>query len=676
MMDISEAREILKHIPCASLNYQEWTNVGAALHKEGLPCSLWDEWSQTDGSRYHAGECERKWRTFGNYAGTEVTMGTVYHMAVEYGYDPTAGKRTYGWDDVITFDGEPIDTSGWQREDTKPLTPPPTKDSFSPAKEASDYISALFEPEEKVCYITTAYQDEDGKYKPYGKTSSRTAKQLLDSIKKHPDDITLTFGDYTDAAGVWICFNPMDGEGRSNKNVTSYRYALVESDTQDIDTQYQIIQDLRLPVKMLVHSGGKSLHAIVNIGAVDYKQYQERVDFLYTVCRKHGLVVDTQDKNPSRLSRFPGFRRGEKLQYIVDRNMGLSDFVEWQHYIEDEMVEPLQVQNLAQIWDNMPPIKPELIEGILRQGHKMLLVSSSKAGKTFALVELAISIAEGRRWLGFRCKQGPVLYLNMELDEASFDDRIKKVYDKMELTNPHRENIDIVHLRGKVEVLDKLIPQITRTMKAREYAAVILDPTYKLGIGDENAAEAVIKFTNAIDRIANAGASVIYAHHHSKGAQGAKASMDRASGSGVFARDADALLDMIELRIPKERMDEAKAEYGEKVTAWRLEATLREFPRIEPVNLFFSYPLHELDAREILTEANLEENERSMENGREIGSLAKSAKKADMKAKVYEAVNRDVEFDGKRKTYKQYADEFGVSEKTIKRYMSEWDEDI
>ena len=676
MMDINEAREILRHIPCGSLNYQEWTNVGAALHKEGLPCSLWDEWSASDPARYHAGECEKKWRTFGNYAGTEVTMGTVYHMAVEYGYDPTAGKKTYSWDDVITYDGEPIDTSGWQKEDTKPMVPPPTKDAFSPAKEASDYISALFEPEEKVCYITTAYQDEDGKWKPYGKTSSRTAKQLLDSIKKHPDDITLTFGDYIDAAGVWICFNPMDGEGRSNKNVTSYRYALVESDTQDIDTQYQIIQDLRLPVKVLVHSGGKSLHAIVNIGAVDYKQYQERVDFLYTVCRKHGLVVDTQDKNPSRLSRFPGFRRGEKLQYIVDRDMGLSDWVEWSHYIEDEMVEPLQVQNLAEIWENMPQIKPELIEGILRQGHKMLLVSSSKAGKTFALVELAIAIAEGRRWLGFRCKQGPVLYLNMELDEASFDDRMRKVYEKMELTNSHRENIDIVHLRGKVEVLDKLIPQITRTMKAKNYAAVILDPTYKLGIGDENAAEAVIRFTNAIDRIANAGASVIYAHHHSKGAQGAKASMDRASGSGVFARDADALLDMIELRIPKERLDEVKAEYGEKVTAWRLEATLREFPRIEPVNLFFSYPLHELDAKEILTEANLEENERSMENGREIGSLAKTAKKADMKARLYDAVNRDIEFDGKRKTYRQYADEFGVSEKTIKRYMSEWEEDI
>ena len=674
MMDIEEARALLRHIPCGSISYQEWMNVGAALHKEGLPCELWDEWSASDSGRYHAGECEKKWRTFGNYAGREATMGSVYHMAEEFGWTPAQGMKTYGWDDVVTYDGEPIDTSGWQKEDTKPM--PPIPDGYNAAKDVTDYISALFEPEEKVCYINTAYQDEDGKWKPYGKTSSRTAKQLLDSVKKHPEDITLTFGDYTKEAGVWICFNPMDGEGRTNKNVTSYRYALVESDTQDIETQYQIIQDLKLPVKVLVHSGGKSLHAIVNVGAVDYKQYQERVDYLYTVCRRRGLVVDTADKNPARLSRMPGFKRGDRWQYIVGRDMGLSDFVEWQHYIEDELVEPLTVTNLGEIWDSMPPLKPELIEGILRQGHKMLLVSSSKAGKTFALIELAIAIAEGRRWIGFRCKQGRVLYLNMELDEASFDDRMKKVYEALEITQKHPENIDIVHLRGKIEKLDKLVPQINRTLKAKEYAAVILDPTYKLGIGDENAADSVTLFCNSIDKIANSGVSVIYAHHHSKGAQGNKASMDRASGSGVFARDADALLDMIELRIPPEVTEQAKAEYGEKVTAWRMDATLREFQRIEPVNLFFSYPLHEVDALNLLDEANLEENERSMENGREMGALAKKARKIDNKARLLELIGRDEEFSGQRKTYREYADEMGVSEKTIKRYMSELKEDI
>ena len=672
MMDISEAREMLRQIPCSQLSYQEWTNVGMALHHEGLPCGLWDEWSQND-KRYHAGECEKKWQTFGN-GNKLVTMGTVFHMAQEFGWNPAGSMKTYGWDDMITTDEEKA--AGWHREDTN-MTVPPIAEGYNPVRDVTDYLSALFEPEEKVCVVVTASQDDDGKWRPYGGSSSRSCKQLLDSLKKPTQSpLTDTFGTTNPDSGVWVCFNPMDGTGRRNVNVTSYRYALVESDTQDIDTQYAILQDLKLPIRMLVHSGGKSLHAIVHIGAVDYKQYQERVDYLYTVCRRHGLDVDTQDKNPSRLSRMPGFMRGEKRQYIVDRNIGFTDFVEWQHYIEDEMVEPLKVDNLADIWNDMPPLKPELIEGILRQGHKMLLVSSSKAGKTFALIELAVAIAEGRRWIGFRCKQGRVLYLNMELDEASFDDRVKRVYEALDITTTHMENIDIVHLRGKIERLDKLIPQITRAMKGRGYAAVILDPTYKLGIGDENAADSVTVFCNAIDKIANAGASVIYAHHHSKGAQGAKASMDRASGSGVFARDADALLDMIELRIPKEREAEAREEYGEKCTAWRLDATLREFQRIEPVNLFFSYPLHEIDATGILADANLEENERSMENGREMGSLAKAAKKQDTKQRLLEAINRDEEMTGKKKTNRLYADEFGVSERTIIRYIRELEGDV
>ena len=39
-MEVTEARELLRHIPCSSCSHQEWVNVGMALHKEGLPCDL------------------------------------------------------------------------------------------------------------------------------------------------------------------------------------------------------------------------------------------------------------------------------------------------------------------------------------------------------------------------------------------------------------------------------------------------------------------------------------------------------------------------------------------------------------------------------------------------------------------------------------------------------------
>ena len=55
-------------------------------------------------------------------------------------------------------------------------------------------------------------------------------------------------------------------------------------------------------------------------------------------------------------------------------------------------------ENMADSWDSLPPLADPLIDGVLRQGHKMLLAGPSKAGKSFALIELCICIAEGRPW--------------------------------------------------------------------------------------------------------------------------------------------------------------------------------------------------------------------------------------------------------------------------------------
>jgi hypothetical protein len=67
-------------------------------------------------------------------------------------------------------------------------------------------------------------------------------------------------------------------------------------------------------------------------------------------------------------------------------------------------------------------------------------------------------------------------------------------------------------------------------------------------MGDENNATDMAQFTYVFDKICHkTGCTFVYSHHHSKGAQGFKRAMDRASGSGVFARDADAQVDMIQL---------------------------------------------------------------------------------------------------------------------------------
>ena len=211
----------------------------------------------------------------------------------------------------------------------------------------------------------------------------------------------------------------------------------------DLEKQNAIIRELELPVACLVYSGGKSIHAIVHIDAADYHEYRKRVDYLYTICKKNGLEVDQQNKNPSRLSRMPGVTRNGKKQFLIDTNIGKASWNEWQEWIEsvnDDLPEP---ERLEDYWDNLPDLAPPLIDGVLRQGHKMLIAGPSKAGKSFALIEMCIAIAEGMKWFGWPCTQGKVMYVNLELDRASCLHRFKDVYQELHIAPRGLKNIDI-----------------------------------------------------------------------------------------------------------------------------------------------------------------------------------------------------------------------------------------
>ena len=94
----------LNSLDVSAMSYQEWISVGMALHSEGYDCSVWDAWSRND-TRYRAGECERKWLTFGNCP-TPVTGGTIVRMAQERGWKGYGEDGIMSWDDIIEDDGD------------------------------------------------------------------------------------------------------------------------------------------------------------------------------------------------------------------------------------------------------------------------------------------------------------------------------------------------------------------------------------------------------------------------------------------------------------------------------------------------------------------------------------------------------------------------------------------
>lgn len=710
--------EILEYIDPSTCSYQEWINVGMALKHEGYTVSDWDMWSMKDVNRYHSGECAKKWATFQG-SSAPVTAGTIIQMAKENGYHYENVSAELDWDSEIGSKDElvVVDRNWLERSEIH------IPEQWNPTEQIITYLETLFEPDENVGYVTESWE-HDGKFLPSKGCYDRTAGQLIKELYQCKGDIGSVLGDYNSEVGAWIRFNPLDGKGVKNENVTEFRYALVESDTMDISAQKAIITELELPVAALVYSGKKSLHAIVKIDASTYEEYKKRVDYLYNVCNKNGLKLDIQNRNPSRLSRMPGVMRNDKKQYLLDTNIGKENWNEWREWIEsvnDDLPDP---ESMADVWDNLPELAPPLIDGVLRQGHKMLIAGPSKAGKSYALIELCCAIAEGKKWLEWNCTQGKVMYVNLELDRASCLHRFKDVYTALGIAPDNLSNIDIWNLRGRSVPMDKLAPKLIRRASKKNYIAIIIDPIYKVITGDENSADQMLYFCNQFDKVCTElGCAVIYCHHHSKGAQGGKRSMDRASGSGVFARDPDALIDLVELELNDDILKQEKNKAVCKVcegwlykydklyhasqddlcsetqmlalcreylendayecviedvgkarktvesrSAWRIEGTLREFPKFAPVNLWFKYPVHNIDNIGVLKDI-------AVDDGMPMWKKNFLKKKTDAERKNERKNSLETAFEAcgidDKVTVKAMAEYMGVTEKTVRNRLKE-----
>ena len=238
---MTDIQRILNAIPAAETTYDEWLRIGMALKHEGEDVSVWDEWSRND-VRYHAGECQRKWASIGS-SSNPVSAATIVQIAKEHGYSPKPyeGDGVMDWNDTILYDGD----------DFESVTAP---DEWKPEEQLIHYLETLFDRDDFVGYVTNdVWQDKDGRWVPSKGVFDRTAGQLIDSIRKHPGDLGATIGDWKPEVGAWIRFNPVDGEGIKNENVTAFRYALVESDTMPLSNQDAMYRKLELPVRIWRH---------------------------------------------------------------------------------------------------------------------------------------------------------------------------------------------------------------------------------------------------------------------------------------------------------------------------------------------------------------------------------------------------------------------------------------
>lgn len=224
---------------------------------------------------------------------------------------------------------------------------------------------------------------------------------------------------------------------------------------------------------------------------------------------------------------------------------------------------------------------PQLVRGLLHQGSKFVLVGGSKSYKTWTLLDLAMSVSHGLDWLGHRTAYGKVLYINFEIQDYAWRERIKAI-TKAKGIRLKENAVKIWNLRGHGASSRRRLPQIIERTAEEGYGLIILDPIYKLyGDADENKAGDVANVLNGMEELAEkTGAAVAYGAHFSKGNQSGKESIDRISGSGVFARDPDSILVMTP---------------HETEGAFTIEATLRNFAPMPAFCVRWQFPLFHRD---------------------------------------------------------------------------------
>jgi hypothetical protein len=142
----------------------------------------------------------------------------------------------------------------------------------------------------------------------------------------------------SDHENIWFLCNPVDGQWkeverlksqynptgrtrRAEENVTSFRYAVIESDEAPRHLWLKALARLPLPIASVVDSGGSSIHALFRIGAQSKEEWDELVRTAY----KRPLITlgaDPGALTAVRLTRLANCFRGEKnkLQQLLYLN--------------------------------------------------------------------------------------------------------------------------------------------------------------------------------------------------------------------------------------------------------------------------------------------------------------------------------------------------------------------
>jgi hypothetical protein len=222
---------------------------------------------------------------------------------------------------------------------------------------------------------------------------------------------------------------------------------------------------------------------------------------------------------------------------------------------------PLGERDGGRAWlrEDPPPREWLLRRGevpMLARGLVGLLVAPGGRGKTYALCDLAISIATGLPWLGVIdvATRGRVVLALAEEDDAEVRRRLHAVARARGLVDADLAGADsrivpfglagrdvsLVVVDGSNVTLSPLHRELVQLASAHEYHAVLLDPLARWAPGVESDNAVATRAIEMLEELATAArGTVLVAHHTAKWAR----RDGESAGHGSSARGVTAITD-------------------------------------------------------------------------------------------------------------------------------------
>ena len=201
--------------------------------------------------------------------------------------------------------------------------------------------------------------------------------------------------------------------------------------------------------------------------------------------------------------------------------------------LTEQEPEEVTLFSMADLLSEPDEEQPWTVDKLLPAGGLSLINGKPGAGKTTFVRDFALSVAQGRSWLGRSVRPGPVVYLALEEQKR----QVKQHMVKMGATAD-----DPIHFH--IEPMRDPIKTLTRYIEQYKPALVVIDPVARfLQVPDLNDYARVSAALDPLIHLAHStGTHICLIHHARKGEAGVDSYLGSTALSGSV--DTNLLLDV------------------------------------------------------------------------------------------------------------------------------------